>query len=100
MHVERDRRNLEGHPLRLPRPLQFRIEVRVVGVLLLRLVAIAVRRDEADRGLLARFFPRCSYCSTVFSSGATAGERPRGIFKLLPRDSPIESRGYRPQRPT
>ena len=57
MHVERDRRYLERHPLGLPRPLQFWIEVRVVGVLLPRLVAIALRRDEADRRVIGSFLP-------------------------------------------
>src|SRR5215208_3148810 len=53
--VQRDGRYLEGGMLRLARPLQHRVEVRIVGVSLRLGVAVGVGRYETDgRVVLAR----------------------------------------------
>ena len=45
VNVQRDSRHLEGRMLRLARPHELRIKVRVVGVVFLRGIAVGFRRE-------------------------------------------------------
>ena len=56
MHMQRHRGHLEGGVLGLPRPLQLRVEVRVVGVGLPSRVPVGLRRDEADGRVVESIF--------------------------------------------
>ena len=52
MYVQGNRRHLKGRVFGLPRPLQLRVQVRVVGVGLLAGVLVRVRCHQADRRVI------------------------------------------------
>ena len=56
VHMERHGRDLETRPLRLPGPLERRVEMRVEGVLPRRTLRIGFRRDQPD-GRVVRPLP-------------------------------------------
>src|SRR5229473_6038639 len=62
VHVQRDGGHLKGGMLGLARPLEGRVEVRVVGIGFLARVLIGRRRNQPDRRIVLALLVGWSYC--------------------------------------
>ena len=102
MDVQRNGRHLERGPLRLPRPDQLRVQVRIVAVLLLRLLIVCCGCHQPDGRVVptASFFCgrtarlavwRRAYCSSV--PWRWGSEYRTAIVAIASHSTPVQRRG-------